>query len=70
MKFIKVVSKIVKLVYNLLGKDAAFNFHEACHETFSRLKVKLISAPVIASMVWSQPFKLMCDDYVIGAVIA
>ena len=39
--------------------------------TFSVLKDKFVSAPIVVSPDWSFPFELMCDasDYVIGAVL-
>nr|GEU97759.1 reverse transcriptase domain-containing protein [Tanacetum cinerariifolium] len=52
-------------------KDSVFDFNKECIEAFKTLKEKLTNAPIMVSLYWSQPFKLMCDvsDFVVGAVI-
>lgn len=52
-------------------KNVTFNFDEACQEGFNRLKEKLISAPIFASLGWLLLFELMCDatDFAIGAIL-
>lgn len=50
-RFIKDFSKIAKILYNLLEKDGAFNFDEACLRAFNKLKEKLISSPIIVILV-------------------
>lgn len=39
--------------------------------SIEELKAQLISALIVATPNWSQPFELMCDvrDYTIGAVL-
>lgn len=37
--------------------------------TFETLKKALIFAPVIVAPDWDKPFELMCDAYVIGALL-
>ena len=48
-----------------------FAFDEKCLEAFNILKQKLIMTPIMVSLDWSLPFKLMCDasDFAIGAVL-
>lgn len=50
-RFTKDFSKIAKILYNLLEKDAAFNFDEPCLGAFNKLKEKLILAPIIVTPV-------------------
>jgi hypothetical protein len=70
-RFIKGLSKITKPLKQLLQKDVAFNFDEKCLAAFRTLKSDLVSAPIIQSLDWSQPFEIMCDasDYAVGAVL-
>lgn len=60
-----------KTTLQFIWKSGAFNFDEASLGAFCELKEKLISAPIIATPNWSQPFKLICDasDYPIGAIL-
>ena len=69
-RFIKDFSKISKPLCQLLELNREFNFDEACLTAFEILKKALISAPVIISPNWDQPFELMCDasDFAVGAV--
>ena len=46
-RFIKDFSKIVKLLCNLLEKDAAFVFDENYLKEFQLIKEKLVSAPIV-----------------------
>ena len=52
-------------------KDAEFIFNEKCLEAFQQLKKALITAPIIKTPDWSEPFEIMCDasDYAVGAVL-
>ncbi len=70
-RFIKDFSKISKPLCNLLEKDSVFLFDYTCLEAFNILKEKLISAPIITTPDWNQPFELMCDasNFAIGAVL-
>jgi hypothetical protein len=70
-RFIKDFSKITKPLAHLLQKDVAFDFDEKCLETFRAMKSALVSAPIIQTPDWSQPFEIMCDasDYAVGAVL-
>jgi hypothetical protein len=70
-RFIKDLSKITKLLTNLLQKDVPFDFNEKCLAAFRTLKRALITTPIIQLSDWSQPFKIMCDasDYAVGAVL-
>jgi len=70
-RFIKDFSKIAKPLCNLLVKENDFVFDAECLESFSVIKKKLVTAPVIIAPNWDIPFELMCDasDYVVGAVL-
>ena len=41
-------------------EDCKFYFDESCIKAFG-LKEKLVSAPIIISLDWNIPFKVMCD---------
>ena len=64
-------SHIARPLTNLLAKDTAFVFDEACLESFNTLKRALITAPIIQRPDWNAPFEIMCDanDYAMGAVV-
>ena len=70
-RFIKDFSKLSKPLCNLLEKNYAFDFDDVCLQAFNAIKEKLISAPIITVLDWSQPFEVMCDasDFAIGAVL-
>jgi hypothetical protein len=70
-RFIKDFSKVSRPLCNLLGKDTPFNFDEACHEAFQKLRSLLSSAPIMKPPDWSLPFEIMCDasDFAMGAVL-
>jgi len=70
-RFIKDVNKIARPLYNLLAKDAPFDFNEECHAAFESLKKTLTSTPIIQPPNWTVPFEIMCDafDYAVGAVL-
>ena len=48
-QLIKDFSRIAKPLSNLLNKDDVFVFNDECLEAFNTLKVKLVSAPMIAA---------------------
>jgi hypothetical protein len=66
--FIKDFSKVSRPLCSLLAKDAPFNFDEACHEAFQKLRSLLSSAPIMKPPDWSLPFEIMCDasDFAMG----
>jgi len=70
-RFIKDFSKITKPLTGLLMKDAEFTFDNKCLEAFQTLKQALISAPIMQTPDWNEPFEIMCDasDYAVGAVL-
>jgi len=70
-RFIQNFTKIAHPLTSLLPKDVPFVFTPECLEAFEILKKELISAPIIHTPDWSQPFELMCDvsNYAIGAVL-
>jgi hypothetical protein len=54
----------------LLAKDTPFNFDEACHEAFQKLRSLLSSAPIMKPLVWSLPFEISdASDFAMGAVL-
>ena len=55
----------------LLEKEVNFEFNGECLKAFNCLKEKLVSAPIIVTPNWSQPFELMCDasGLALGAVL-
>ena len=54
-----------------MKKNYAFDFDDVCLQAFNAIKEKLILAPVMIVLDWSQPFEVMCDasDFAIGAVL-
>ena len=52
-------------------KDAEFIFDDNCLEAFQTLKQALISAPIMQTPDWNEPFEIMCDasDFAVGAVL-
>ncbi|XP_030505517.2 uncharacterized protein LOC115720508 [Cannabis sativa] len=69
--FIKDFSKVSKPLCSLLEQNRPFEFTAECNEVFLKLKIALVTAPVIVAPDWSLPFELMCDasDFAIGAVL-
>ena len=47
-RFIRDFSKIVRPVTNLLAKDVSFIFDDKCSSAWEKLKLELISAPIIS----------------------
>jgi len=70
-RFIRDFSKIARPLTNLLAKDVPFVFDDKCLIAWEKLKLELISAPIISPSDWSKPFEIMCDasDFAIGAVL-
>lgn len=60
-RFIKDISKIAKLLTNLLVKDTSLLFDKKCGKAFETLKNKLVSTPIMISSDWSRPFEIRCD---------
>ena len=60
-RFIKNFSKIAHPMCKLLEKECKFYFDESYQKAFGELKEKLVSAPIIISPCWSNPFKVMYD---------
>ena len=69
--FIKDFDKTSIPLTNLLEKDIPFSFDNECVAAFECLKKALVSAPIIQSPKWDEPFEIMCDasDYAIGAIL-
>ncbi|KAJ9541561.1 hypothetical protein OSB04_028067 [Centaurea solstitialis] len=70
-RFIKDFSKISKPLCVLLQHDQEFIFDEDCKKAFKTLKEALVTAPVVTTPDWSQPFEIMCDasDWAVGAIL-
>jgi len=70
-RFIRDFSKIARPLTNLLAKNVPFIFDDKCSSTWEKLKLELISAPIISPPDWSKPFEIMCDasDFTIGVVL-
>ena len=70
-RFIKDFSTIEKTPSRLLMHGVQFFFDENWMITFTTLKDKLTSTPIVIARKWELPFKLMCDasDYAVGVVL-
>ncbi|GKB94349.1 reverse transcriptase domain-containing protein [Tanacetum coccineum] len=70
-RFIKYFSKISRPMTKILEKDEVFDFTKECTKAFELLKEKLTNAPIMVSLDWSQPFKLMynASDFSVGAML-
>ena len=70
-RFIKDFSKVAKPLCSLLEHDKPFHFDKNCLQAFGELKKALITALVVISPDWTQPFELMCDasDHSVGALL-
>ena len=60
-RFIMDFSKIAKLLYKLLEKDAKFMWDEDYYRSFEELKAYLITTPIVRAPNWKLPFEVMCD---------
>ncbi|XP_075087557.1 uncharacterized protein LOC142169576 [Nicotiana tabacum] len=69
-RFIKNFSSITKRLTAFLVKYVNFVFNVECLRAFELIKENLISAPIMVTPEWSQPFEIMCDasDVAVGAV--
>ena len=70
-RFIKDFSKIAKPLSNMLVQGSPFEFDEQCMQTFSILKEKFSSAPIMVAPDWDLFSEMMCDasDFAKGAVL-
>ena len=70
-RFIKDFSKISRPLCKLLEKDANFDFDESCRSAFEEIKSRLVLAPIMLTLDWSNEFEIMCDasDYAMGVVL-
>ena len=70
-RFIKDFSAIASPLCNLLSKDVPFAWSQVYEAAFDKLKIMLVSPPIMRSLNWNLPFEIMCDasDYAIGAVL-
>nr|XP_016433141.1 PREDICTED: uncharacterized mitochondrial protein AtMg00860-like [Nicotiana tabacum] len=70
-RFIKNFSSITKLLTALLVKNVKVVFTVESLRAFELIKKKLVSAPIMVTPDWSQPFRIVCDssDVVVGQVL-
>lgn len=70
-RFIKDFPKFLKPLCHLLIKEYKFNFDKECLNSFSVIKNKMTTAPVIASSNSEVPSEIICDasDYAVDAVL-
>ena len=70
-RFVKDFSRIAAPLYNLLKKDTLFNFSEDCVDAFEKLKMALISEPVLRPPDFNKEFFLFTDSsgYCLGIVL-
>ncbi|XP_026458789.1 uncharacterized protein LOC113359354 [Papaver somniferum] len=56
---------------DLLTKDVAFVFDDACKKAWEQLKALLTYSLIVRPPDWTLPFEIMCDasDYAVGAVL-
>jgi len=60
-RFIKEFSKIARPLTYILAKNVPFILIDGCLIAWEKLKMELISAPIISPPDWSKPFEIMCD---------
>lgn len=70
-KFINDFSKITRLIFRLLEKEATFLFNNDYLQAFEEIKRRLIEAPIMTSLDWTSPIEVMSDasDYIIGVAL-
>ena len=70
-RFIKDFAKLAEPLSALLEKDALYVFNSECVDAFEKLRIKLISSPILQPLDWDKPFEIMCDAsyYALGAVL-
>ena len=58
-------------MFNMLMKDAEFQWTESCQIAFEDLKAKLLVAPILRGPYWSLPFHISTDasEMAIGGVL-
>ena len=69
--FIEIFSKLVPPLFTLLMKDVQFIWNDACQTTFTELKKRLSTAPILRGTNWALPFHISSNSYetAIGAVL-
>ena len=60
-RFIPDCSRIAKPMTELLKKGVKFVWDDKCEEAFQTLKVRLTTAPVLATPDSTKPFDVYCD---------
>ena len=71
-KFIKDLATIAHPLYQLLNKEATWNWSTQCQDAFDKIKAEVTSPKFLVHFNQSLPVKLVCDasQVGIGAVIA
>ena len=70
-RFIEIFSKLYSPLFMLLMKDVQFIWNDACQTTFTKLKKRLSTTPILRVANWALPFHISSDasDTAIGAVL-
>ena len=70
-RFFKDFSTISKPFFSILMHGVPFFFDEKYITSFTTLKDKLTSTPIVIAPDWELPFELICEasDYVVGVVL-
>ena len=65
-RFIKDFSKVAAPLYALLKKDSKWYWDQGCSDSFSDIKTRLTSAPILAHPDYTKPFILHTDASTVG----
>jgi hypothetical protein len=70
-RFIEGFSKIAKPMTSLLGKGREFKWDWKCQDSFNKLKLRLMSPPVLVMLDLQKGFDIYCDgcDQGLGCVL-
>ena len=56
---LRILAKLLGPLTSLLAKDVLFIFDEECPNAWEKLKMELISAPIVSAPDWSKPFEII-----------
>ena len=70
-KFIYRFAEVARPLHQLLGKGVSFEWTDVHQQAMDKLKVALVTAPVLAHPNMSLPFTIMTDasDYAVGGIL-
>ena len=71
IRFIEKFSKLASPLFTLLMKDVKFIWNDECQTTFTELKKRMSTTPILRGANWVLPFHISSDasDTAIGAVL-